>query len=70
MKKVKGTDLFIAVKMPNAMPLFDALCRQKIYVRLCDEGDSLRFGIPDEAGLQQLATAFRSKNVQKRLACF
>ena len=63
-RKIKGTVLFKTVLHPNAPDLFKALCQQGIYVRLCDEQNALRFGIPDEQGLSRLAQALASGSVQ------
>ncbi|NQZ09702.1 MAG: aminotransferase class I/II-fold pyridoxal phosphate-dependent enzyme, partial [Algicola sp.] len=54
-KNVNGTSLFKTVKLDNAEQLFDQLCRQGVYVRLCDEKNALRFGVPNEQGLAVLA---------------
>lgn len=62
--QIKGTVLFKTVLSPKAPDLFKALCQQGIYVRLCDEQNALRFGIPDEQGLSRLAQALTSDNVQ------
>jgi len=51
---VKGTTLFKSVELDHATDIHQQLCRQGILVRLSDEKDRLRFGIPDEVGYQRL----------------
>ena len=51
---IRGTDLFVTVYHPLAEKIHFALCRHKTYVRLCDEMDSLRFGIPSEEEIVKL----------------
>lgn len=51
---VKGTTLFKSVELDYASDVHHQLCRQGILVRLSDEKDRLRFGIPDELGYQRL----------------
>jgi len=53
-----GTNLFQTVKLDNAPAIYEQLCQQGVYVRLCDEQDALRFGISDEVGLARLAKVF------------
>jgi cobalamin biosynthetic protein CobC len=43
---VNGHFLFYTVKIDNATTLFETLAKQGILVRLCDELDALRFGLP------------------------
>ncbi len=38
--------LFITVHIEQASEMHTQLCQQKIYARLCDEGDAIRFGLP------------------------
>ena len=64
---VQGTLLFRTVRIPHAPAIFEALCQQGIYVRLCDEKDALRFGIPDEQGLKRLENALNSSPVRQYL---
>ena len=64
---VHGTSLFKTVRTPQAPAVFEALCQQGIYVRLCDEKDALRFGIPDEQGLKRLENALNSSPVRQYL---
>ncbi|MEH6709816.1 MAG: threonine-phosphate decarboxylase CobD [Paraglaciecola polaris] len=61
---VQGTTLFKTLLTAHAPALFDALCKQGIYVRLCDEGNALRFGIPDEQGIERLRKALGTKNIR------
>ena len=44
--QVVGTFLFKTLYLENAEAIFDGLCRHAVYVRLTDERDALRFGIP------------------------
>jgi len=53
----KGTALFQTVKCEHAEVIFDQLCQQGIYVRLCDEKNALRFGIPSTSELLRLQLA-------------
>ena len=53
----KGTILFQTVKCEKAEIIFDKLCQQGIYVRLCDEKNALRFGIPTNNELLRLELA-------------
>lgn len=46
--------LFTTVYHPQAPAIFHRFAQQGIYLRLCDEKDSLRFGTPDEKGLERL----------------
>jgi len=55
-----GCALFITLYLENASEIFEALFEQKVYVRLCDEGDSLRFGLPDNNGMEKLKSAFNA----------
>lgn len=64
---VQGTLLFKTVRTFHAPAIFEALCRQGIYVRLCDEKDALRFGIPDEQGLKRLENVLNTAPVQEYL---
>jgi len=52
---ISGTALFKTVKLTRAPEIFDQLCQQGIYVRLCDEKNALRFGIPTQLQLNTLA---------------
>ena len=49
-----GTSLFQTVYLKNAPAVFEQLCQQGIYVRLCDERNALRFGIPSVEELPKL----------------
>ena len=64
---IRGTSLFKTLLIPQAPALFHALCMQGIYVRLCDEKNALRFGIPDEQGLKQLESVLLSQSIQRLL---
>jgi cobalamin biosynthetic protein CobC len=64
---VHGTSLFKTVHTPQAPAIFEALCQQGIYVRLCDENDALRFGIPHEQGLKRLEDTLHTVPVQQLL---
>lgn len=64
--KVQGTTLFKTVKLNNAQQLFDQLCRQGVYVRLCDEKNALRFGVPTEQGLVVLAEVLAKTHQKKQ----
>lgn len=55
-----GTGLFRTIRTPLASQWFTHLCQQKVYVRLCDEKDALRFGLPSPAQRQRLETAIAS----------
>jgi len=52
---VAGSALFKTVQLDNAPTIYELLCQQGVYVRLCDEKNALRFGIPDENRLSKLA---------------
>jgi cobalamin biosynthetic protein CobC len=55
--QIKGTSLFQTLYCPNAKAFHHALCQQGILVRLTDECDGLRFGLPhNEAQWQRLGT--------------
>ena len=55
---VGGTGLFRLVRYPRAGERHAALARQQIWCRRFDWADDLlRFGLPDDAGLQRLAAA-------------
>ncbi|MEP2651908.1 MAG: threonine-phosphate decarboxylase CobD [Paraglaciecola sp.] len=49
-----GTALFQTVKCEQSPLIFEKLCRQSVYVRLCDEKNALRFGIPNQKDLARL----------------
>jgi cobalamin biosynthetic protein CobC len=51
---IKGCGLFKTIVYPQATELYQKLCHQGLYVRLCDENNALRFGIPDQAQYQRL----------------
>ncbi|MBL1417744.1 MAG: threonine-phosphate decarboxylase [Moritella sp.] len=52
---VAGSALFKTIRLDNAPEVYILLCQQGVYVRLCDEQNALRFGIPDQNGLVKLA---------------
>lgn len=52
-----GSLLFQTVKCDRAALIFEQLCQQAIYVRLCDERNALRFGIPTLHELPRLQLA-------------
>ena len=61
---IKGTDLFLTLSFNetsdlNAENLYERLCQQAIYVRLTDEKDKLRFGIPTQQQLIKLTKIFK-----------
>ncbi|MET1256201.1 threonine-phosphate decarboxylase [Aliikangiella maris] len=56
-EKISGTDLFKTVYLANSQDCFEQLCQQKVYVRLCDEKNALRFGIPLPDDLDRLDQA-------------
>ncbi|MGJ8680727.1 threonine-phosphate decarboxylase CobD [Paraglaciecola sp.] len=51
---VTGTALFKTIQHINSPMLYEKLCQQGVYVRLCDEQNALRFGIPTEIQFPQL----------------
>lgn len=57
-EEISGTVLFVTVKLAEAELIYQKLCQQKVYVRLCDEKNALRFGIPDNTGLGRLQQVF------------
>ncbi len=52
---ISATPLFVTVRIQQAEALFMALCQHKVYVRLCDEKDALRFGLTDDESLKRLS---------------
>jgi cobalamin biosynthetic protein CobC len=46
--RITGCELFKTITHPQASTLHDLLCRQGLYIRLCDEKNALRFGIPNQ----------------------
>ena len=54
----KGTYLFQTVYLPDAQEAYEQLCQQGVYVRLTDELDALRFGIPTYIQLEHLKQTF------------
>ncbi|MBU2979626.1 threonine-phosphate decarboxylase CobD [Alteromonas sp. C1M14] len=55
-----GTALFRTIKTPHATRWFSHLCQHQIYVRLCDEKDALRFGLPLISQRRKLENAIAS----------
>ena len=53
----QGTALFQTIQCEPAARVFEQLCQQGIYVRLCDEKNALRFGIPQEKDMSRLQLA-------------
>ncbi|NQZ24023.1 MAG: threonine-phosphate decarboxylase [Colwellia sp.] len=45
---ISGCGLFKTLIHPQATELFQSFCRQGLYVRLCDEKNALRFGVPKQ----------------------
>jgi len=45
--KISGCGLFITLMHPQATELYHKFCNQGLYVRLCDENNALRFGVPN-----------------------
>lgn len=56
----KGTALFQTIQCEQAEMVFEQLCQQGVYVRLCDEKQALRFGIPLSKELLRLQLALES----------
>ena len=52
---VSGTWLFKTLYVPNAPVLYKQLCKLGVYVRLTDEQDALRFGIPTNKQFSKLS---------------
>lgn len=57
---VSGTSLFQTVALADAQSRFENLCEQGVYVRLCDEKNALRFGIPDHQQYPRLEAVLSS----------
>ncbi|TWX48080.1 threonine-phosphate decarboxylase [Colwellia hornerae] len=53
---ITGCGLFKTLVHPQATELYQKFCYQGLYVRLCDEKNALRFGIPDQEKYQILAS--------------
>ena len=56
---VAGSALFKTVQLDNAPEVYTLLCQQGVYVRLCDEQNALRFGIPEKSGLTKLTNVLQ-----------
>ena len=52
--EISGCGLFKTLTHPQATELYEKFCRQGLYVRLCDENNALRFGIPDQEQYRKL----------------
>lgn len=57
---VQGTNLFKTLYVTQAESIYIELCEQGVYVRLSDEKDALRFGIPTQTQLTRLTQALTS----------
>ncbi|MDU0355973.1 aminotransferase class I/II-fold pyridoxal phosphate-dependent enzyme [Paraglaciecola aquimarina] len=55
-----GTILFQTIQHNQAPEIFQQLCQQGIYVRLCDEQNALRFGIPTTEQFKRLEKALKT----------
>ncbi|CAM4454389.1 threonine-phosphate decarboxylase [Shewanella livingstonensis] len=44
--RISGSSLFQTLYLPNAKEVHDNLCKEAVFVRLTDEEDALRFGLP------------------------
>ena len=51
---ISGCGLFKTLIHPQATELFQSFCRQGLYVRLCDEKNALRFGVPKQEQFAKL----------------
>ncbi len=58
-KTIKGCDLFLTLSLDNANEIYMELAQHKIYVRLCDENDAIRFGVPNNTDLARLEKTFK-----------
>jgi cobalamin biosynthetic protein CobC len=58
--KPTGSFLFKTIQHNNAPQIFKALCQQGVYVRLCDENNALRFGIPSEKQFSRLTKVIQN----------
>ena len=45
-QQISATNLFTTVYMDDALIWHDFLCQQQVLIRLCDEQNALRFGLP------------------------
>jgi len=66
--KVNGTRLFKTVKTAQAAQLHKQLCQQGVLVRLCDEKDALRFGIPNKKQHIRLLNVLKQLEGQLEIA--
>jgi len=54
--KIEANALFVTIFTKEALFLYQKLCEKAVYVRLTDEKNALRFGIPNASQLQKLRT--------------
>jgi cobalamin biosynthetic protein CobC len=54
--RIEANSLFVTVFTEDAEVVYQQLCSQAVYVRLTDEKDALRFGIPDKDQLLKLTS--------------
>lgn len=60
-ESVVQAPFFIRVELDDAQAFYQALCKQYILLRLCDEGDAVRFGlVENEKQLLRLKEALQS----------
>jgi cobalamin biosynthetic protein CobC len=52
--EISGCGLFKTLMHPQATELYEKFCHHGLYVRLCDENNALRFGIPDQEQYKSL----------------
>ncbi|WP_175443246.1 aminotransferase class I/II-fold pyridoxal phosphate-dependent enzyme [Vibrio sonorensis] len=58
--QLSASSLFVTAYVDNAPRVHELLCRAKVLTRLCDEGNALRFGLPEhEWQWQQLELALQ-----------
>ena len=62
---IQGTLLFKTVYLSDAEDIYIKLCELGVYVRLTDERDALRFGIPTQAQYLVLSKALKSLKLRK-----
>jgi len=58
-ESISGTDLFVTLKHPQAVKIFQTLCNQKIYIRLCDDKQAIRIGIPNNQDFKRFAEGLK-----------
>ncbi|MCW9018049.1 MAG: aminotransferase class I/II-fold pyridoxal phosphate-dependent enzyme, partial [Kangiellaceae bacterium] len=54
---IKGCQLFKTISHSAAEELHELLCSKRIYVRLCNEKNAIRIGLPDDIQLEKLELA-------------